>query len=146
MVEAYVLLGDPNVRQSSTVRALTGAATRAQRTVATNVGNIDVWTDISALQETSISASQLISTVNASGSQYTLVPLRIDPIGQFPRGADYIQDFITAGWTIRHVVVLGAATVHGLPFGTPNPTFVPQSPVTPANQIAAQVRAWWAWR
>lgn len=144
MVEAYVMLGNHNVRKSSSVRALTGAGSRGQRTVATNAGNIDVWTEIRALQENSITSSQFITTVTNSGVKYTLFPLRIDQLGQFQRGASYIQDFIAAGWMIRDIVVLGAAA-QGLPAGTPNPNFIPQSPVTPANRIAAQIRAWWAW-
>jgi hypothetical protein len=147
MVEAYVILGEHDVRKSSSVRALTGAGSRGQRTVATNVGNIDVWTEIRALQENSITSAKFITTVINSGDQYTLFPLRISQHRGFHGGANYIQDFINAGWTILHVVLLGAAAVQGgLPPGTPNPNIVPQSRVTPANQIAAQIRAWWAWQ
>jgi hypothetical protein len=150
MVEAYVILGNADVRKSSTVRALTGAGMHGQREVATNAGNINVWIEIRALQEIPVLSSEFIRTVNSSRLQYTLFPLRIDEVRHqhqtYPQGVEYIRIFIAAaGWTIRDIFVLGAAEIDGLPSAAPNPTFIPQSGVTPANQIAAQIRGQWAW-
>jgi hypothetical protein len=146
MVEVYLILGDHNVRKSSTVRALTGIGNRGTRTGATITGNIDVYIEVRALQENNIQPSDFTQqVVPASGCQYVLVPLRIQQVNNLPSGNDYIQHFITAGWTMQQVVVLGMAFIPPLPGGAPNPNFIPQAPMTPANNIASQIRGWWGW-
>jgi hypothetical protein len=145
MVEVYAILGDANARKSSTVRALTGAAQRALRTVATNAGNIDIFVQISSLQESTISPADFIQEITNLGCRYVLVTLWIQSRQIFPSGQDYLQKFTAAGWTIQQLVVLGAPQLPPLPSGTPTPNLLPQSEETPANQIASRIRTWWGW-
>ena len=149
MPTAYVILGNANTRKSSTVRALTGVAQRKSITVATNAGNLEIFVQISSLQESEIQPANFIAEMNSGGHENILVPLwvseRVTSSDTYPRGIDYLQAFIDDGWTIAHVVVLGASTLPGAPIGTPSPNFLPNSRTTPVNSIAAQVRGWWGW-
>lgn len=139
----YTILGDANTRKSSTIRALTGVGQHRSALIATVAGFVDVYVEISALQEAGISAARFIRIVTAGGHQNVLVPLRDNPFNGQPSGAAYIQAFIAAGWVLQAAVVLGAAAlVFPLPASLPPPNAVPNSALSPANQTAATVRNW----
>jgi hypothetical protein len=146
MPTVYAILGDNNSRKSSTARALTGAAQRGVRTVATSAGNIDVFVQISSLQEQNIMPPVFIAEMTAAGRQNILVTLWVSQLGAFPAGTDYLREFANAGWIIRQIVVLGTTpllpTLHA---GAPAPNQIPNSPMIPTNQIASLVRGWWSW-
>jgi len=149
MPTLYVILGDANTRKSSTVRALTGVARRRSVTVGTTVGDIDVFVQVSSLQESEIMPADFISEMTSAGHQNIVVTLwvssRVTSTGTYPQGIVYLQEFIAAGWTLAQIVVLGASTFSGAPPATPAPHFIPNSRTTPVNRIAAQVRSWWGW-
>ena len=147
MPDAYVIMGDRNTRKSSTIRALTGAFQRGLYRVATqNAGVIDIFVQISALQESGISPQQFIQQVGQNNYQYVLVSLWISQGNGQPNGQTYIQYFLYAGWNILAIVVLGTNRLpYFLPRNTPPPRFIPNSQALPANQISSQIRTWWQW-
>lgn len=150
MVTVHAIFGESNTRKSSSVRALTGVARFKEVTVTTNVGDINVFVRISALQESEIDPQAFIAEVTSGQYENVLVPLRIFQLIKgnrtYPDGSKYIQDFIRAGWHIRHVVVLGIPTLQNpLPSGTPKPNYIPLSTSTPVNKITSQIRYWWDW-
>jgi len=146
MPTVYAILGDNNSRKSSTARALTGAAQRGVRTVATSAGNIDVFVQISSLQESNIMPQVFIAEMTAAGHSNILVTLWVSQLGAFPAGTDYLRDFASAGWIINQIVVLGATPLlPPLHIGAPTPNLIPHSATMPANQIASLVRGWWNW-
>jgi hypothetical protein len=149
MPTIYAILGDANTRKSSTTRSLTGVARRKCITVETAAGNLEVFVQISSLQESKIMPDDFVTEMTSGGYENILVTLwisqRVTSDGVYPRGVDYLQALIAAGWTIGHIVVLGAPILSDVPAGTPSPRFVPNSRTTPVNQIAAQVRGWWGW-
>jgi hypothetical protein len=150
MPTVYAILGDANTRKSSTTRALTGVAQRKSVTVATVSGDIEVFVQVSSLQELNVLPSDFISQVMAEGHKNVLVELWISSRTHmrtvYPPGLDYFLAFLNAGWAIRHVVVLGVSSLsRSLPPGAPSPNFIPQSASIPVNRIASHIRAWWAW-
>src|SRR5882672_6144705 len=149
MPTVYVILGNANTRKSSTARALTGVAQRKSVTVTTNTGNIEIFVQISSLQESEIQPADFIAEMASGGHENILVTLwvsqRVTLSYTYPPGIDYLQAFIADGWVIAHVVVLGAPTLNGAPAGTATANFVSDSRTTPVNSITAQVRNWWGW-
>ena len=146
MPTVYALLGDGNTRKSSTTRALTGAAQRRVMSVATAAGSIDVFVQISSLQESQITPQQFIAEMIAAGHQNILVTLWVSQLGTFPSGSDYLREFANAGWVIQQIVVLGTTPLSPpLHAGAPPPNLIPHSATTPANQIASLIRGWWNW-
>jgi hypothetical protein len=145
----YVILANANTRKSSTARALTGVAQRKCVTVATNSGDIDVFVQISSLQESKIMPADFIAEIVSGRYQNVLVTLwvsqRVTSGGAYPAGVNYLQAFVAAGWTIEQIVVLGTSTFAGVAAGMPPPRFVPDSHTTPLNLIASHVRGWWQW-
>jgi hypothetical protein len=146
MPTVYAILGDGNTRKSSTTRALTGAAQRSVMSVATAAGSIDVFVQISSLQESHILPQDFIAEMIAAGHQNILVTLWVSQLGTFPAGTDYLREFANAGWVIQQIVVLGTAPLlPPLHAGAPPPNLIPHSAMTPANQIASLIRGWWNW-
>ena len=115
MPTVHVILGDANTRKSSTARALTGVAQRKSVNVATNTGDIDVFVQISSLQESKIMPADFIAEIVSGGYQHVLLTLWVSPRatsdGIYPAGVNYLLVFIAAGWTIVQIVVLGASTL-----------------------------------
>jgi hypothetical protein len=146
MPTVYAMLGDGNTRKSSTTRALTGAAQRRIVSVATAAGSIDVFVQISSLQESRILPQEFIAEMITARHQNLLVTLWVSPLGAFPPGTDYLREFAIAGWVIQQIVVLGTTPLlPPLHAGAPTPNLIPNSPATPANQIASFIRGWWNW-
>jgi hypothetical protein len=54
MPTIYAIVGDANTRKSSTARALTGVARRKCVTVGTTTIDIDVFVQVSSLQESNM--------------------------------------------------------------------------------------------
>ncbi|MBI1821152.1 MAG: hypothetical protein HY036_01780 [Nitrospirae bacterium] len=150
MVTVYVILGDTNMKKSSTVRALTGVGQKKEFEIATNSGNLKVFTLISALQESEISPEKFIDFVKKGGYQNVLIPLWISgrKRGNFPSGNEYLQEFMKANWHIEHIVILGGHDLPNhtvLPDGVSAPLFISNSNQQPANRIASQIRGEWGW-
>jgi len=146
MPDIFIILGDRNTRKSATIRALTGAFQKGLYQVATRGGNIDIFVQISSLQESRISPQDFISEVSQNHYQSVLVSLWISNGNGQPNGHTYIQDFLHVGWNIREIVILGVNNLPtNLPQNTPTPTFILHSRTLPANQIASQIRGLWQW-
>ena len=150
MPDFFAIVGYPNCRKSSTVRALTGVWQRGTRMVATNAGTFDFFIQITSLQEARIMPDAFVTEMRNNNSQRILAPLWIDPLADgpvtYPNTADYLQHFLANGWTIREVVVLGAnALPYQLPAGCPNPHFVGNPVQLATNEIASRIRNWWGW-
>jgi hypothetical protein len=146
MPTVYAILGDNNTRKSSTVRALTGATQFGVRTAATLAGNIDVYVQVSSLQESRVLPLDFIAAMTAAGHTNILATLWVSPLNNFPAGTDYLREFANAGWIINQIVVLGATPLlPPLHIGAPTPNLIPHSATMPANQIASLVRGWWNW-
>jgi hypothetical protein len=157
MPNVYAILGESDARKSSTVRALTGVPQQYDAwSVATSLtGNIDVYVEIRALQESNIQPQDFVSKI-ANVHQYRinrgespinniLIPLRILAFNGCPDGTDYLQHFASAGWNVSQIVVLG-----NTPLTITLPTAVPAHLITgsasmPANAIASNIRGWWNW-
>jgi hypothetical protein len=148
MVEVYIILGDSGVRKSATIRALTGVRqVEKQYKISTSTGTNDFYVEVRALQENTITAAKFIKDVHMSGRQHVLTALRINAAKTLPNGTRYIQDFINAGWTIRHIVALGPTPIPAMPAGAPAlPTPITNSTSLAANEIASMIRNWWGWK
>jgi hypothetical protein len=146
MPNVFIIMGDRNTRKSATIRALAGPFQKGIYQVATHIGNIDIFVQISSLQESRISPQNFISEISQDNYQNVLVSLWVSNGNGQPNGYTYIQDFVHAGWNIQEIVVLGVNNFpNNLPENTPNPRFIPNSQNLPANQIASQIREWWQW-
>ena len=146
MQDVFIIMGDRNTRKSATIRALTGAFRKGEYQVATHIINMDVFVQISSLQESGISTQDFIREANQNSCINVLVSLWIHQGNGQPNGLTYIQDFLNAGWNLRDIVVLGINNLpYNLPTGSSNPNFIPNSQNLPANQIASQIRGWWQW-
>ena len=145
MPDMYLIMGDRDVRKSSTIRALTGAPRKNVYEVATAEGNIDVFVQLSSLQESEIEPEEFIDEVG--GYLHVLISLWIRQRNeQLPDGLTYIRHFLDAGWNIRQVVVLGAEELpYELPLAVENVHYIPDAENMPTNQIAHQIREWWQW-
>ena len=158
MPNVYAILGESNTGKSSTVRALTGVTMQYDTwTVATTppTGNIDVYVEIKALQESNIQPQDFVKKI-ADLDQFLitkghhtvnniLIPLRISAVNGCPDGAVYLQHFARMpipGWNIRPIVVLGAAA---MPTAFPAHHPIPGLASMPANGIASQIRPLWNW-
>jgi hypothetical protein len=150
MPNIYAILGNANTRKSSLVRSLTGVGRRKVVQLQTPGGTIDIFVQISSLQEAEILPATFITEVQNSAHQHVLVPLSVSGLFRngtaYPDGRAYIGRFINAGWNISQIVLLGiAALPHLLPAGSPKLHTFASSTTTPVNRIAFQVRAWWNW-
>lgn len=151
MVDIFIIMGGRNTKKSATIRALTGVFKRKNYKVAieTRQGNIDVinvFVQISSLQESRISPQDFINQIKQNGYLNVLVSLWISSSNGQPDGITYIQEFISVGWNIREIVVLGTNSLSDhLPTDAPAPNFIPNSRDLPANQVASQIRRLWQW-
>jgi len=118
-------MGNPNTRKSSIIRALTGFLyqnpnnTRRYEVQTTN-NVLHMYIEPSSLQEKNILPNAFINMCN--NENHILVALWIKDRTlrnrertYYPRGVDYIQHFINAGWNIRQVVVLGVGAIPNMP-------------------------------
>lgn len=147
MPNVFVVLGGTGVRKSFTIRALTGAYNRDVYDVGHQNGTVlNVFVQISALQESRINPQQFINEINTNVYQNVLVGLWIDQSRGQPNGLSYINDFIQAGWNIQNIVVLGTSQLpYPLPASLSTPTYINNSSNMPANSIASQIRPLWSW-
>jgi hypothetical protein len=118
--------------------------------VATQSGNIDVFLQLSSLQEAWILPQEFITDMTKAGHSHILVTLWVSQCmhdGQlYPPGTKYLEDFANAGWTLSEIVVLGQTSLAPPLHATATaPYFVSNSTGTPMNQIASQVRSRWNW-
>jgi hypothetical protein len=133
-----MIIGDPNVKKSSTARALSGAYRKGKYKIGTASGVLSFYVQISALQESEISPNDFIQLINQIGVPNVLVTLRIDPANGQPDWQTYVREFAAAGWIVRSTVALDRQV--------PNATITILNSITmAANDIAHQLRRRWQW-
>ncbi|MFZ2990009.1 hypothetical protein [Ideonella sp.] len=116
MVEAYVLIGNPNTRKSTLMRCLTGCFSRSVRDIALHRGgNIKLYARVAALQESRTPAVDFASELARSRCQNVAFALwpeshPNDP-ERLPDAQTYLRQLRDAGWAIRKVAVLGAQPI-----------------------------------
>jgi hypothetical protein len=89
------------------------------------------------LQERRQPCQNFIADVTASKVDCVIVALRHDAAGHLPDAANYLAEFIAAGWTIPAYAVLGRP---GLIPGFPRGIAIPGAGGMASNDVARQVR------
>lgn len=152
MPRVYAIVGHANSRKSSVIRALSGVAQRGIFQVLTIGGEVDVFVSVRALQEQKEMPAAFIDCVKQGDCDTIVVPLRIDARTTrsagltYPSGGDYIEAFLSSGWTVAAIEVLGVAQLPwAIPQVCPTPTFTPHSDAQATNYTASQIRARWGW-
>ncbi|MFA5032894.1 MAG: hypothetical protein WC614_07735 [bacterium] len=143
MPDIYIIMGTNNTRKSSVVRALTGVCQRGIYQISTRSGDIDVFVQISALQEAGILPNQFTNEIKGIVCGAVLVPLHV---GGKNNGLQYINAFVTAGWNIKHISLFGiTALPYPLPSGICSPFPISTTRTDPANKTASVLRNNWMW-
>jgi len=143
MPNVFVLIEEDGARKSSTIRALTGIHNKGDWQVATTTVIMNIYIETRSLQEKSIRPQDFINQFG--NKQNILISLRINPCKGCPGGVDYINAFVSNGWNISQIVILGTNILPGLSQGLPQPFPIPIVPIEPANQIASRIRTRWGW-
>ena len=146
-MQAYVVIGGPNVRKSSVIRSLTGCFNRNVRNIAlANGQHIQIYARVASLQESKTTAQKFISEAQQSNCSHVVFSMwphaNASNPTQYPDAATYLQAFVAAGWQIHRVAVLGqssGAVVY------PNQAFFLNSPTAPINLTAQAVRSHFGW-
>jgi hypothetical protein len=146
MPNIFIIIGEDNTRKSSTIRALTGASKRNVYQVATINQHIQIFVQISALQEQGKSPQQFMNEITQMSCPNVLLSLRINAVGRQPNSLTYIQNFLGANWCIREIVVLGTNQLpYNLPNNLPTINYIPNARNMTNNEIASKIRQWWQW-
>ncbi len=143
----FIIVGGSQTGKSRIVRALTGvsmARPYSSLVGTTNQGDINVYIQVRSLQEKHITPQDFINTIQDRNYENVLVALRLRAINIYPEASRYIEAFLNAGWTIRHIVLLNANTIHNQPANTPPPMIL-QTGGIPSNTLASQIRPVWQW-
>jgi len=150
MRRVFVILGESRSRKSTTIRALTGAFQRGPWQVATQDGNVNIFAQISALQEANISPEEFVQTINATeNGPDVLVTLRLRASRANPDAFGYIERFEQEGWDVVAIVLLGRApqeSSNRLSEISHEFFAIPDSIELPSNWIAHQIRERWGWQ
>jgi hypothetical protein len=150
-VDAYIVMGNPNTRKSSLIRALTGADRGREWDISTNRGVITAHVEVSALQESETQPHEFVDKLITTDIQNVLVPLWIREKRKrsgpdYPNGQAYIQHFVDVGWSINTVVVLGIdALPYNIPVNNVDVNFIGDPRDIPSHEIASHVRELWGW-
>ena len=151
----WTLIGGPNSRKESTIRALTGVARGNDIEVRlANGQSLPLWAHVQSLNgvEGAADAATWVKTLaddqmNAGPHVRLnlLVSFLIDPaLKPGFQAQAYLEQMAAAGATLESIVTLGQATPSwvcalGVPFADIRDVSVP------TNAIAAQVRSLWGW-
>ena len=145
MPEVQIIMGDPQVGKSRTIRALTGVFKSSPSQIKTEDGRvIDAFVQIRALQEDVITPEEFIKKHDSD--EYILLCLRINGGHRNPSGLEYIEKFRSHGWNIKDIYVLGRE-LSDLPFSLPHDisAYSIKDSNIPANEIACKIRERWGW-
>ncbi|MBO6781713.1 MAG: hypothetical protein JJ899_00295 [Alphaproteobacteria bacterium] len=165
MTRAYVIIGNPESRKSSVMRALTGASGFAPKNLQNNVKQvalkddrvIDVFVFISSMQEGeegeyAKSPGELIA--DCDEFPYVLLPLWVKEgkTKNLPDFKGYFDQMGQSGWIVENIAVLGHRKIGSSknnPFANynmPAPTiYLPHSASSPTNLTASKIRTAWGW-
>lgn len=152
MVEFFVVVGEANVGKTASIAALTGTG-RVRRQWNVDFGPAGIhqtYVQLSALQESRISAADFIQRVQASGSSRVIVALRNSTYRGFPDAQTYLNAFVAAQVVILGLVRLGApqkawfnSPIQPANAGTPFQQLPQRVAGSAANTMAAQLRVAW---
>jgi uncharacterized protein YceK len=144
-MDAYVIIGENESGKSSVTRSLTGCWKNGKREIATTSGNVEVYVQLSSLQESGITAADFVNTINSQGCAAVLLSLWPRGGYVYPSADSYLQYFANNGWHIERVACLDvpSSAVTGLPSGTV-PTG-PRIPTGAVNEVANHVRRHFRW-
>ncbi|MBU3810671.1 MAG: hypothetical protein H9893_03325 [Candidatus Niameybacter stercoravium] len=148
----YIIMGETNMKKSSTIRCLTGIHNKNTFDIKHQNGNVKpTFVLASSLQEAKISESDFVVLVNGQKKYHTdiCLCLRINPYRPqgsnttFNSGADYIRYFMNLGWNIVEVVDFQEAknviTLGNMPQGISTHTIYDTNTKT-SNEIAKVIR------
>ena len=148
-MKLYAIIGSPNARKSSCIRALTGAAVRGFYTMATAHGLVKCFVQIKALQEDGRAPGAFTEEMRQAGAGVAIISLRIRALNRqghnYPAGIEYLNQFVGVGWDVRPIVVLGLDEQgqEGQALAGFHPHFFQDAANLPTNQTAAQIRRLW---
>jgi ABC-type sugar transport system ATPase subunit len=148
MVEAHVLIGNPNTRKSTLLRCLSGCFNRSVRDMETVRGDkFKLYARASALQESRTTVAAFQEEVARSRCQQVLFSLwpgaHPHDAQAWPDAIAYLEALQRAGWVIRHAAVLGA---HPLRPPAQSVVTLPSVLDQPINASAAQLRQHFGWK
>jgi hypothetical protein len=147
-LDAYIVIGNPNTRKSSLVRALTGCFNRSVRDILPEHGRhpMRLYARAGALQETRTGIDDFIAEagrLRCSAVLCCLWPSAHPMLPQaWPHAAAYLERFEAAGWRIAAIAVLGQ---NGGEVRSPVLRQFPQASTDPINATARAVRAHFGW-
>ena len=146
MPDMYVIVGEQDARESSTVRALTGAPRSRMWQVARSQRLGTFHVHISPLQVAGLSPHQFLALFPRENYPHAIISLRMSAMRRrgvsYPDAVDYLSIF-SGHWRIRGIAVLGAAAPIGLPGGCPRPRIIQNAPRLASNTIAKLLRQTW---
>ena len=147
-MDTYLVIGNSNTRKASVVRSLTGCFNRSTRDIqlVSRDAPMRLYARVGALQESRTTAADFRQEVAGRHCQTMICCLwpsanPLDPT-RLPDTEAYLEQFATAGWTIRRIAVLGqnAGGVRSAVLRQ-----VPQASTDPINLTAQLVRAHFGW-
>jgi hypothetical protein len=143
LMDAYLIIGNPNTRKASLVRSLTGCFNRSVRDILIQGARKPqrFYARVGALQDTRTSAEDFVAEVGRSRCQAVIFCLCPAPADQ-PGAQAYVDAIKAAGWRIKAVAVLGQDS-GGV--RAANLRQYPQAPTAPINVTAREVRAQFGW-
>jgi hypothetical protein len=148
LMDAYIVIGNPNTRKASLVRCLTGCFNRSVRDIQPLGGKaaLRLYARVGSLQETKAGPEDFIAEAVRARCQAVLCCVapsaNPDHAERLPDAQAYLAAFKAAGWRIRAIAVLGQ---NGGGVRSPNLRQFPQAPTAPINQTARAVRAHFGW-
>ena len=142
MVHLWAVIGDSNMRKTSSIRALTGVGRTQPNWEISYLadGKQETYVHPAGLQEVDISPQEFIDSLNDVGVDKVIVALRHDPARGHGGAIEYLEEFTAAGWVVAGNAVLGrdeAFPNFGKKIALPN------AATTPANEIANRLRRKW---
>jgi len=148
LMDAYLIIGNPNTRKASLVRSLTGCFNRSVRDILIEGAKSPVrfYARIGTLQDTRTPVEDFIAEVGKVRCQAVICCLSPsapqDSSTDRPDAQAYVVGFKAAGWRIKAVAVLGQ---NGGGVRASNLRQYPQAPTAPINVTARDVRAQFGW-
>lgn len=152
VVNVYIILGEANMKKSSTMRCLSGVDREKVYKIQHANGNIrNTFVKISAIQEANFTETEFTTHVAAKQYEDIFICLRINgfihPKSQRPlkSAVDYINHFRSIGWNVIKIVDFqDSNSIISLGNITPTLTIMNTKQKT-ANNIASTVRNYFNW-
>jgi hypothetical protein len=143
MMDAYLIIGNPNTRKASLVRSLTGCFNRSVRDILIQGSKTPLrfYARVGALQDTRTTVEDFVAEVARARCQAVLFCLLPSCTDQ-PDAQAYVAGIKAVDWRIKAVAVLGQNS-GGV--RASNLRQYPQAPTAPINVTARDVRAQFGW-